>query len=215
LIYQIKQGNIMNYTINEYSIEQIGRSGSGRITCKIDGYWSYDPISLYVDRKGWKPGEANWTVTMSHSSGGRDSKEVACDMQASINFAEAMIQMANIGKSLLSLHGEALEKSYQDERAKLKAQFEAEKAALNAKIDADAAIGEAAAAGIVAEMIVDATTNTRAARQFYRRGSDCKTRVYAEKWSHTRFKMNGMPVSKKDVIAEIAKLSARIVEVTA
>jgi len=202
----------MNYAINEYSIEQIGRSGHGRITCKIDGYWSMDPITVYVDRKGWKPDDAQWTVTLSHSSGGRDPKVVACDMQASINFAEAMIQMATIGKCMLSLHEEALEKFYQDERAKLKAEFDAEKAALQAKVDADQAIGEAAATGIVAEMIVDATNNMRSARQFYRRGMEQKIRVYAEKYSHTRFKMSGMAMSKKDIIAEIAKLSTRIVE---
>ena len=202
----------MNYTINEYSLEQIGRSGHGRITAKIKGYWSNDPITLYVDRKGWKPGDAQWTLTMSHSSGGREPNEVACDMQASMNFAEAMTQLATIGKCMLSLHGEALEKFYQDERAKLKAEFDAENAALQAKVDADVAIGEAAAAGIVAEMIVTATTNNRAARQFYARGMSNVIRVYAEKWSHTRFKMHGIPMSKKDVIAEIAKLSTRIVE---
>lgn len=201
----------MSYTINPYSIEEIGRAGYGRITCKIHGFWSSDPITLYIDRRNYG-NDKGWHLKMSHSSGGREPNEVACDMQASINFAAAMTQIANIGKSLLSLHGEALEKFYEDERARLKAEFEAENAALQAKVDADPAIGRTRATGIVAEMIATLTNIHMTERKFYRRGFDAITWVRVEKFKHTRFKMNGLAISKKELIEEIAKLSRRTAE---
>ena len=198
----------MNYAITPYSIEEIGRQGYGRITCKVVGYWSHDPITVYVDRRSYGA-DGGWKVTMSHSSGGRETKEVESDMDAEINFAAALKQMATIGKTLISLHGEAMESFYQDECAKRQAQHEAEQAAHQAKIDADLPIGDIAAAGIVAELAATAKEKSIVIRPFYRRGSDSVVRIEAQCYSKTVFRMRGTVVSKAEITAAIAKLSAR------
>ena len=195
----------MNFTIHPYDLEEIGRNAHGRITCKIQGYWSSDPITLYIDRHGYGASQG-WKVTMSHSSGGRDTKEVTCDMQAAMNFADAMRELAIIGRDLILTYGDTLESFNQQERTARIAQDEAEKAALAAKVEADPAMGVVAATDIVGVMAGGALKIVR----FYVRGSDERSvTVSVARREKTKFYVGGATTAKKEVIALLAKLSTR------
>jgi len=200
----------MSHTVQPYDINEIGSSGYGRITAKIQGYWSSDPITLYVQRNNYGSDEG-WKTSLSHSSGGRDSKEVVSDMEAARNFASAMIALADIGETLIAEHGVALEAAYEAERARRLAVEEAEKAAKVAAIEADPAIGLAVAAGIVAEMAASAANTYAVTRVFRKRGSKVTSNVVARCNYKTRFTVNGCTVSKKEAIEYIASY-AELVE---
>jgi len=195
----------MNFTIHPYDLEQIGRNAHGRITCKIQGYWSSDPITLYIDRHGYGSSQG-WRVNLSHSSGGRDPKEVESDMEAAINFADAMRELAIIGRDLILTYGDTLESFFQQEREVRRAQDEAEKAALAAKIEADPAMGESEAQQVVLTMIAGVVKIVR----FYVRGSDTRSvTVSVARREKTKFYVGGATTAKKDVIALLATLSNR------
>ena len=196
-----------NFTITPYDLEDIGRNGYGSINCKIQGYWSSNPITLYINREGWSSKTPQWNVTMSHSSGGREPKEVASDMEAAINFADAMRELAIIGRDLLLTYGDTLESFYQQQCEVYRIQREAERDALAAKVEADPAMGVLVASDIVAQM---AAGRMPSDMTFYERGSDVRAVivqvVIREK---TRFFVNKQSVSKKAVIELLATLSAR------
>jgi hypothetical protein len=196
----------MNFTILPYDLEQIGRAGHGTINCKIQGYWSSNPITLYVDRGFYGP-DRGWKVTLSHSSGGRDPKEVESDMEAAINFADAMRELAIIGRDLIFTYGDTLESFFQAECEVRRAQDEAEKVALAAKVEADPAMGDLAASDIVARM---AAGRLPSSMSFYKRGSDVQSVMVSVQIRHkTKFYVDGQSSAKKDVIALLAGLSAR------
>lgn len=191
------------YTIQPYDINKIGRSGYGRITAKIQGFWSSDPITLYVERRTYGDDEG-WRVTLSHSSGGREHKEVVSDMEAGRNFAGAMVALADIGETLIAEHGQAMEVAYQAKREEERLAYEAKKAAEAAAVEADPAIGLAIATGIVAEMATAAAGTYAVTRVFRKRGSTSINKVVARCNYKTRFAVNGITVSKKEAIETIA-----------
>lgn len=199
-------GFTANFTITPYDLERIGQTGHGTINCKIKGFWSSNPITLYVDRGFYGP-DRGWKVTMSHSSGGRDPKEVESDMDAAINFADAMRAMAIIGRELISTQGDALEIFYQQRMAEVAIEAAAEKAALAAKIEADPAMGDLTASDIVAQM---ATGRLPSNMSFYKRGSDVQAVTVSVQIRHkTKFYVDGRSSAKKSVIATLTGLSAR------
>jgi hypothetical protein len=192
-----------NYTIHPYDLEAIGRAGHGRISCKIQGYWSMDPITLYVDRS-WGS-DQRWTVKLSHSSGGRDPKEVASDMEAALNFSDAMRDLALIGRDLLFIYGESLESFYQQRMAEYLAEQEAEKVALAAKIEADPAMGELEARQIVFQM----AEGNLPVVSFFKRGSMTAVTVSVQIREKTKFYVNSQVSARKAVVATLAELSSR------
>ena len=195
------------HSITPYDLEEIGRNGYGSINCKILGYWSSNPITLYINRQGWSGAAPQWNVTMSHSSGGREPKEVESDMEAAINFADAMRELAIIGRDLLLTYGDTLESFYQQQCEVYRIQREAERDAFAAKFAADPAMGVQHATDIVEHM---AARRMPSDMTFYERGSDVRAVivqvVIREK---TRFFVNKQSVSKKAVIELLATLSAR------
>jgi hypothetical protein len=95
------------FTIKPLDVEYTGQHGSGRATAKVNGYWSGDSITLYVERKvDWSNFNADdrhpaeWVFTMSHSSGGRDTAEETDDLQASANFAAAIYGLCQYAAGL-------------------------------------------------------------------------------------------------------------------
>lgn len=193
-----------NYQINPYDLEEIGRAGGGRITAKIYGYWSSDPITVYITRQGYGA-NTGWNVTMSHSSGGRDTKEVASDMAAAINFAGAMHELAIRGRDLISTYTDTLESFYQQEREVIKAEIEAEKAALAAKVESDPAMGVEGATVIIERMVQGGLPVV----SFYRRGSERAVTVSVSRRKNTKFYVGGQVTAKKAVIQTLAELSTR------
>lgn len=148
------------YTFNEWDVASIGAYGSGCITCKVHGYWSRDPMTLYVNRErtnwGAARNEANeaanyeWRFTMSHSSGGRDTTVVANDLIAEANFGRAMIALADVGYRLQQPDQiAALEAAYQIELKAREERQAALDAELTARIAADPAVGEHRAKALV------------------------------------------------------------------
>lgn len=195
-----------NFTILPYDLEEIGRSGHGTINCQIKGYWSSSPITLYINRNFYGS-EQGWKVTISHSSGGREPKEVESDMDAAINFADAMRAMATVGHDLMApISILQLETFHKLEREVRRAQDEAEKAALAAKVEADPPMGELAAKQIVLQMSEGALKIVR----FYLRGSDARfVTVSVSKREKTKFYVNGQSSAKLSVIATLTGLSTR------
>lgn len=118
----------MIYRIDDAELANIGPRGRARVTVRIDGYWSSDPINLYVERKVDYRDEGKapvWEITMSHSSGGRlasqDGKHyrtedgyvaVADDLEAEANFGAALVAMAEFGRGLRACSAE-FELAYQ------------------------------------------------------------------------------------------------------
>ena len=192
------------HSITPYDLEEIGRNGYGRISCKIQGYWSSDPITLYIDRRGYGS-DQGWKVTLTHSSGGRDSKEVASDMEAAINFAEAMRDLAIIGRDLIFTYGDTLEFAYQVGVADRKRQMEAMKAAEAARVEADPAMGMEAAAAIINNMAL----GHQPVVSFFIRGSERTNTVQVIIREKTKFYLNKQPVSKKAATEALAALSMR------
>ena len=192
------------HSITPYDLEEIGRNGYGRISCKIQGYWSHDPITLYIDRRGYGS-DQGWKVTLSHSSGGRDPKEVESDMEAAINFAEAMRDLAIIGRDLIFTYGDTLEFAYQVGVADRKRQQEAEKAAEVARVEADPAMGPEAAAAIINNMAL----GHQPVVSYYKRGSERADTVQVYIREKTKFYLNKQSVSKKAATEALAALSMR------
>lgn len=201
-----------SYTIKPFSVDQIGAHGGGSISCKILGFWSSDPITLYIDRRGYFPSDAGkplWYIKLSHSSGGREPKEVECDMDAAINFADAMRAMAKLGKEILELYGTALEAAYQKRAAEDKAKFEAERAELNAKFEADTPIGIRAAGKIIEEMVEIAEEAGHCVREFHKRGSKQVVSFRVQHNNKVVFYVNGQRDAKMRCAILISEMSAK------
>lgn len=189
------------YKIAEYDLQAIGRNGMGSIRCKIEGFWSSDQITIYVNRNFG----SDWTFTLSNSSGGRDSGEIKSDMIAYKNYAAAMEAMCDLGIYLQTervLHD--LEFSYQLEREERRAQREAEKAAEQAAIDADLPLGEVKAAMLVEEMAL-----TGAYAHAFRRGHDVPMLIECVRREKTKYYFGGSIMAKKTLITKLAELSSR------
>lgn len=196
----------MNYTSTFTSVEDLDPSGYSSIDFKVKGYWSSSPITLYVRRNIFKAVEdvGTWSVDISHSSGGRDSKEVATDAEAVRYFAEAMIAAADLADMIMS-NADVLEQRYQDYRAKQKAEFEAERAAVEAKKEADVPLGEVKATALVARMVAGEISQVAC----YARGSDRPSPLTCTIRMKAKLYFNGGIIAKKDAIAMLTNASAR------
>lgn len=130
------------HAIADFDPAEIGRTGQGRITCAIHGYWSSDPISLYIRRDWrWAPDEGSthaWIAELSHSSGGRDKDEEWSDTRAERNFGAALIAMADLGEQILAVWGQSMETEFQRQRAAERAADEEAKRAKAAAVAEDA-----------------------------------------------------------------------------
>ena len=206
------------FTIAPYALDEIGTSGYGRITAKVLGYWSSDSITLYIKREfKWDPerkGTGEWTAQVSHSSGGRDTDEVASDLDATINFAAAMVALAELGKSILA-RTEGLETAYQCERARRQAELLAEKEALAVAVAADPECGQAAA-----KLAVDARMSLARNGHYnevvaFQRGTEHNSkRIVFQRTPRggvVRITINGQPSSRAEAIQVIAESSQRTV----
>lgn len=135
-------------------INEIGRLNKTVIRYTVNGFWSHDPISIYVTRE-FKRQDADvvfyWKATVSWSCGGRDKTTLPSDIDATVNFANAL-KLAASAAMYIEGESDKLEASYQAKRAEEKVlekeQAEREKAAF----DADPAMGEEVAKRVVKVM---------------------------------------------------------------
>jgi hypothetical protein len=193
----------MNFQVAEYDLNTMGRNAHVSISCKVKGYWSRDTITIYIQRGTF--GQAGWSASISYGSGGRDTKEVASDMEAGRYFAEALTYMCILADSIISLHVDTLEKAYQ---ACVEEYRQAEKLARQAKeaaINADKALGEERAKVIVNEMIAQKF----GIANVFARSEDRPVKLEAKTYGSTTFYIAGSRVSKANAIERLASSSER------
>lgn len=215
------------FEIQAFDLNDIGRRGMGRISCLVNGYWSHDPISLYINREwrwdGTTADNGTWKVEVSHSSGGRQTdpakeRGVASDLDAATNLGCALIALAALGRQIEARFPE-LEAAYQAQRELDRAAEAAEAAAKAERIAADPAIGVEGAQRLV-EMLVGKLQETgNTADQS--RTITARPRGNADQQStRTLFigraafsnkivcRWNGSPIKRADAVAKLAELSA-------
>ena len=139
----------MSFTINLNSRDLDNSIGSGfSFGVKVKGFWSSDSINVYINRSMFADeNSANgfssaYKISVSHSSGGRDSKEVADDIEAEQYFGEALVGVTKFIREEIQPRLDMWERMYQEERAAERLAIEAAKKEQQAKIDADAEVGE-------------------------------------------------------------------------
>jgi hypothetical protein len=147
------------FTITPFDLEHAGEYGSTQATVKVVGYWGSSMATVYLNRKSeWRnDGEVDirtheWKCELSHSSGGRDTKELTSDLEAARNFASAVDALALYAEDVIEETTiiDELERRY---TAKLEAQravWAAEKAAAAAALEADKAMGVDSATSLLA-----------------------------------------------------------------
>lgn len=141
--------------VQPFDIDQIGYHSSASIGVEVHGYWS-DVITVYVRREcDWTkdPEERtpNWKIEITHSSGGRDTAEVADDVLANDYFAAGLMTASQIARNIRH-EAARLEANYQRARVDAKAEAEAEAAAKAAAAAADPAMGEEQAKAMVEKL---------------------------------------------------------------
>jgi len=191
------------YKIAEYDLVNIGRNGMGSIRCKVTGFWSGDSITLYIDRRFSTATEPGWRITLSNSSGGRDTDEVADDLDAYKNYAAALEAMCDVGK-MVRMELPKMEAAYQVQREADRQEREAQKAAEQAIIDADERLTEVGATLLVEEMALTGAY----AHAFYR-GGDHPRLVECVRREKTKYYFGGSIIAKKALITKLAEMSAR------
>lgn len=191
------------YTIAEYDMDRIGRNGMGSINAKVEGFWSGSTITLYIDRRIASSTAANWNISVSNSSGGRDSAEVEDDMVAYKNYAAALEAMCNLG-IVMRMNVDKLEAAYQVQREVYRQERLAKEAADRAAFDADTPMGIVSAAILVEEMAL-----TGAYSHAYKRGEDRPYLVECVRREKTKYYFGGSIMAKKALIAKLAEYSAR------
>ncbi len=155
----------MSFTINlngRNLEESIGYGFSFGV--KVKGFWSSESINVYINRStiadenSVSGFSSAYKISVSHSSGGRASKEVADDVEAEQYFGEALIGVTKFIREEIQPRIPAWERLFQEEeRAAERADIEAAKEQ-QAKIDADQEVGEQQAK-VYAHMIRGAVIN--------------------------------------------------------
>ena len=139
----------MSFTINLNGRDLDESIGSGfSFGVKVKGFWSSESINVYINRSRIADENVSgfssaYKISVSHSSGGRDSKEVADDVEAEQYFGEALIGVTKFIREEIQPRIPAWERMFQEEeRAAERADIEAAKKEQQAKIDADQEVGE-------------------------------------------------------------------------
>ena len=192
----------MNYTIDDFDIEKIGRGGMGFIPCRVKGYWSTDTISLYINR-GWS--DKGWTIRVSYASGGRDTEVVESDVEATRYFAEALVAMCDLADKITA-STDVLEAAYQAKLKELAVEVAKERAEKEARIATDPELGVSRAREIVGEMLAKRYCTVA----MYERGTTGRpVAVSLVTGAKSVFYIAGDRVSRQEVINSLAKASAR------
>ncbi len=198
----------MAYEIAQFDLEQIARSGSGRIAVKVEGFWSSDPITMYINRSFYTD-ESQWKFTISHSSGGRDTNQIECDLVAERFFAEALIALSDLGIELKGKTSE-MEAFYQDQRRIDREAEEIRKAELQKQIEADMPLGESNAKYIVQMMKAKIQKEYQAEVTYFNRGQERGGVITLERArERSTFRINGNRSNYLDVISFLTTRSNR------
>jgi len=142
----------LSATAIQQAIEDGAYHGHIVVRVRVNGYWSQDPISIYVRRQFNFKAETkySWTAEVSHSTGGRDTNELEDDLEATRNFANALMRSAEVAAMLLA-QASTFEAAYQANALALREASEKQHAAKQAKIEADTALGEEEAKNVLTQ----------------------------------------------------------------
>lgn len=200
-----------NYTIEKFDISQSSHRLVSRV--KIKGYWSSDSITAYINREmrwdsNYSATTPEWKVSMSHSSGGRDTKEVADDLEAELNFAEAMTALALYVRDFLSTNLEKLEAAYQAEILEMK-QREADRLKeIAERIAADALLSKDTVDNLLAALTY------RTQIKAYSLGGTRPVYITLANNNNKTYRLNGERVAKRRVLEVLNSASIRTEFVT-
>lgn len=208
------------YTLPAVDMNTIGQ-GRAHLPVRVHGYWSNDPITVRIERGGMfsaNAQEGEWTAQISHSSGGRDTKVVASDIEAAKNFGAALTAAAVFAEMILARSAE-LEAIYVAWREELRQQGEAERAAKAAAFAADKPLGVEAATELLTKLVAAAKAGTErttsVAVAHFRRGEErYPTYIRVEhrrRTGATMIEVGSTRMSRAAAIAKIAELSQRAV----
>lgn len=191
------------YEFSPWTYDDLGYSGGRSISVKVHGYWT-DVISIWVQRDWVK--EGTWKVTISHSSGGRDTKVVASDADAERNFAYALLEAANV-MDMINENIHLVEAGFQRRSAEYKQEVELAKQKLEEKIAADPELGYRRAK----EMIERISADDAPCRSIviHERGADRHDYLSVRVGMKTRFYFNQDPISKSAAVDRLAQASVR------
>ena len=202
------------YTIAAYNLEEMGARGRGHVAVKVQGYWSQDPITIYVRRESpnWRNESMyEWQVDISHSSCGRDKDVVASDIDAATNFGMALIAAGAEARVILAQH-ETIERAYQAQREVNRQERAVVEAQRQERIAADEVLGEDVAGTMIGMAIATAqTTRDDVTINAFDRGADTLQRLTVRRtrsgmmtlmWGVSR-------VSRQEAITKLAASSNR------
>ena len=191
------------FEFSPWSFDQLGYSGGRSISVKVHGFWT-DVINIYVQR-GWGK-TVEWNVSISRSSGGRDTKVVASDAEAERNFAYALIEAANVVDAINN-NINLVEAGYQRRTAEYKQEAELARQQKEEKITADPALGIHRAK----EMLERISADDAPCRSIviHERGVDRHDYLCVKIGMKTRFYFNQDPISKQAAIDKLSQASVR------
>lgn len=138
------------YYLPEWDIETLATNWTNSLAVGVDGYWSRDPITIYV-RRGFRGDE--WIVELTHSSGGREKdpmkpRGIEDDLEAEANFGRALVAASDLARAIRDMLPAIAARS--------RAIAEAEREAHEAALAADPAMTEERAALMVEALVVQA-----------------------------------------------------------
>jgi len=165
------------------------KHGWSSIPVKVTGYWSNDSIAIHVRREGLFAEKCGWFAEVSHSSGGRDSGEVADSHVAERNFGYALIAAADYAAKLETM-GDTFEKLYQTEVDRITEKARIEKAAKDKSLAADPAMGSDIAKEMIKIMVRHAKEkgDTATIKMVERTTGDVTYLHYGKYWLAASFK---------------------------
>lgn len=137
------------YEVSQFSLQSLATSLSC-IQIKVHGFWSRDSITIYVNR-GFSE-KSKWNISISWSSGSRDTKEVEKDEDAAENFAAAMLKAAEIARNL-RINEVFLEDFYQKHAAELRAEYEKQQQEKQRLVDEDTIMTEEYSKELIAKNV--------------------------------------------------------------
>ena len=191
------------FEFSSWSFDQLGYSGGRSISVKVYGFWT-DVINIWVQR-GWGK-TVEWNVSISRSSGGRDTKVVASDAEAERNFAYALIEAANVVDAINN-NINLVEAGYQRRTAEYKQEAELARQQKEEKITADPALGIHRAKEMIERISADDASNRSIV--IHARGADRHDYLSVKIGMKTRFYFNQDPISKQAAIDKLSQASVR------
>lgn len=202
------------FVITAPTVESIGVNGRGSITAKVRGYWSRDSMTAYINRSMSYENEGlttKWSITFSHSSGGRDTNEVADDGEAAINFANAMIGLVEFARKFMADNADQFEKIYQAAREQEKREREEATRKIKEAFSNDVPMGVEGAKTLIQEMLTRTSgdcTSYLSCVSVRSRGLPRWNRISLDNQCNATFYFNGNRISKKELIQKMSELSS-------